>query len=196
MNQRFIYLASGSPRRRALLEQIGVRFRVNPVDIDESRIGDEPPVDYVLRLAKEKAAAATDLLRDDNAVLGADTTVVVGGDVLGKPRDREEGLAMLSRLSAAEHKVLTAVCVLHNDQAHTELSSTRVVFRKLDRMEVERYWATGEPNDKAGAYSIQGRGAVFIEHIEGSYSGVMGLPLFETARLLQKCGIEIMRQAV
>ena len=194
MNQRFIYLASASPRRRALLEQIGVRFRVNPVDLDESRLGDEPPKDYVLRLAKAKAETAASLLPRDSVVLGADTTVVIGGEVFAKPRDREDALSMLTRLSGSEHEVHTAVCAVQNDELYTEISTNRVRFRRLEEIEIERYWASGESADKAGAYSIQGLGAVFIENIEGSYSGVMGLPLFETARVLGKCEIDVLDQ--
>ncbi|MDH3589847.1 MAG: Maf family nucleotide pyrophosphatase, partial [Gammaproteobacteria bacterium] len=171
MNQRFIYLASASPRRRELLDQIGVRYRLCPVDIDETPQPGEAPLDYVRRVAGEKAAAAAEQLHEsgsEGTVLAADTTVVIDGDTLGKPRDRAEGLAMLARLSAAEHDVLTAVCAVHDGRLHADTSATRVVFRNISDSERKTYWASGEPSDKAGAYSIQERGAVFIERIEGS----------------------------
>ncbi|MBT8136755.1 MAG: septum formation inhibitor Maf [Gammaproteobacteria bacterium] len=192
MNQRFIYLASASPRRRRLLDQIGVRYEVHPVEIDETPQPGEVPRDYVKRVAREKAVAAAALLPQAAPVLAADTTVVIDGRTLGKPRDHDDALQMLGQLSDSEHEVLTAVCAIHDNEALSELSSTRVYFRNISHSEREHYWASGEPADKAGAYSIQGRGAIFIERIEGSYSGVMGLPLFETARLLGRCGIDVM----
>ncbi len=194
MNQRFIYLASASPRRRALLDQVGVRFRTCPVPIDESWRNGELPGDYVSRMAREKADVAAQSIDNTEVILAADTSVVIDGVVLGKPRDREDGMAMLTRLSASEHEVLTAVCVRQGDRVISDLSATRVVFRSLGQNEMDAYWATGEAVDKAGGYSIQGLAAVFIERIEGSYSGVMGLPLFETVRLLQQCGVDILSQ--
>ncbi len=190
MNQRFIYLASGSPRRRTLLDQVGIPYRVQPADIDETLTGNETPHDYVCRLARQKAEAVAASLDNDPVVLAADTTVVVGGEVLGKPRDRQDALSMLDRLSGRQHEVLTAVCVVRGPLTREALSETRVWFRPLSAGELADYWDTGEPADKAGAYSIQERAAVFVQRIDGSYSGVMGLPLFETAQLLTEFGFE------
>lgn len=192
-----IYLASGSPRRRELLAQIGVRFAVLAADTDETRLPGEHPEDYVLRLAVEKARVARARLpRDDRRpVLGADTAVVIGERVFGKPEDREEALAMMRLLSGRAHRVLTAVALITDDGERTDLSETRVTFRTLDEEEVMRYWSTGEPRDKAGGYAIQGFGALFVAGLNGSYSGVMGLPLFETGRLLAQVGVEMMPQA-
>jgi septum formation protein len=186
-----IALASRSPRRRELLAQIGVRHRVVDVDVDESVLCAEVPAEYVLRLALAKARAGHDL---DPAlpVLGADTAVVVDGAILGKPGDRGEALAMLERLSAREHRVLTAVALVGEREA-TRLSVSHVRFRAVQPDEAAAYWATGEPADKAGAYAIQGLGALFVESLSGSYSGVMGLPLFETAELLRHAGIDLLR---
>jgi septum formation protein len=188
-----IYLASRSPRRRELLAQIGVRFAVVEADTDETRLPGEHPEDYVLRLALEKARAArTALPRSDHRpVLGADTAVVVGERILGKPDDREDALDMMRLLSGRAHRVLTAVALIADDGERTDLSETRVTFRTLDEDEVLRYWHTGEPQDKAGGYGIQGHGALFVSGLNGSYSGVMGLPLFETGRLLAQVGVEV-----
>jgi len=181
-----LYLASASPRRGQLLEQIGVRYRSLAVNVDEARHADEPPELYVLRLALEKARAGRARLapNDPLPVLGADTAVVVDGDILGKPRDRAHALAMLARLSGRVHHVYTGVA-LAAEEEQTRLSVSAVAFRPLSLEECAAYWQTGEPADKAGAYAIQGRGAVFITRLEGSYSGVMGLPLHETAELLE-----------
>jgi septum formation protein len=191
-----IYLASRSPRRRELLAQIGVRFAVVTCDTDETRLPGEHPEDYVLRLALEKARAVRASLprSDHRPVLGADTAVVVGERILGKPEDREEALAMMRLLSGRAHRVLTAVALITADGERTDLSETRVTFRTLDEDEVLRYWRTGESRDKAGGYGIQGHGALFVSGLNGSYSGVMGLPLFETGRLLAQVGIELMPQ--
>ena len=191
MADRALVLASASPRRRELLKQIGVEHRVAPVDLDESRGAGEAPPEYVVRLAREKAEAGWQRLadREREVVLAADTAVVLGDDILGKPRDRAEGLAMLLQLSGHTHQVLTAVALRDAGGMASQLSESLVTFRPISRDEAEQYWATGEPHDKAGAYAIQGRAAVFIERIEGSYSGVMGLPLFETARLLAAVGL-------
>lgn len=188
-----LILASASPRRRELLGQIGVAFRVQVADVHEQQQPGEKPLAYVQRVALDKARAvysrpdATDKL----PVLGADTEVVLGDEVLGKPRNREHGLAMLERLSGRSHQVLTAVALIHRGREQVRVSSSTVTFRATTAQERERYWASGEPADKAGAYAIQGRGAVFIQHLEGSFSGVMGLPVFETAELLRECGIEL-----
>lgn len=188
-----IYLASRSPRRRELLDQIGVRFAVVEADTDETRLPGEQPEDYVLRVAADKARAARAALprSDHRPVLGADTAVVVGELILGKPDDREDALAMMRLLSGRAHRVLTAVALIADDGERTDLSETRVTFRTLDEDEVLRYWRTGEPRDKAGGYGIQGYGALFVSGLNGSYSGVMGLPLFETGRLLAQVGIEV-----
>lgn len=192
MNQPFIHLASGSPRRRELLAQIGVPFRPCPVDIDESRAPRETPADYVRRVSLDKAREASRRVADGAPVLAADTAVVIEGEALGKPRDRDDALAMLARLSDREHEVLTAVVVLHAGEEHHALSASRVRFRRTTGAEREAYWLTGEPRDKAGAYAIQGRGALFVASLNGSYSGVMGLPLYETAALLQRCGFALL----
>ncbi len=182
-----LYLASMSPRRRELLAQIGVSYRTVAVSVDEAWRGGETPELYVLRLALDKARAGRVQTAATGPwpVLGADTAVVVDGQVLGKPGDREEGIAMLRRLSGATHHVYTGVALVGEGEA-TRLSVSAVTFRTLTLEECEGYWHTGEPADKAGAYAIQGRGAVFITRLEGSYSGVMGLPLFETAELLKE----------
>ena len=186
-----LYLASVSPRRRELLDQIGVRYEPRPVQVDESRQPREVPRDYVTRLARAKAETAWTLLGSDaaRAVLAADTAVVLGDLILGKPRDRADALAMLEKLSGRTHEVLTAVALRTARGLESRLSASRVKLRALEPQEIESYWETGEPRDKAGAYAIQGRAAVFIESLEGSYSGVMGLPLFETAALLARAGI-------
>jgi septum formation protein len=189
-----LYLASASPRRRELLEQIGVTYRRLAVELDESPLAGEAPEIHVLRLAIAKARAGRARLNagDRHPVLGADTVVVVGGDILGKPRDRASAIAMLQRLAGRNHHVLTAVALVGpDDEPHSRLSSSTVTFRPLGAEEIEAYWASGEPADKAGAYGIQGKAAIFIERLEGSYSGVMGLPLFELAELLKESGIPV-----
>lgn len=187
-----VYLASASPRRRELLDQIGVGYRPLASNVDEQRRPDEVPQMYVLRLALDKARAGRALLveEDERPVLGADTAVVLDGDIMGKPRDQAEAHAMLTRLSGRTHHVYTAVALVNREHELTRLSVSAVTFRTLEVAEIEEYWCTGEPADKAGAYAIQGRAAVFISRIEGSYSGVMGLPLFETAELLRAVGID------
>lgn len=187
-----LYLASQSPRRRELLEQIGAAFSVLGVDIPEQRQVVESPQDYVHRVAREKAQAGFAMLRDDQrdhaAVLGADTEVVLDGEVFGKPRDALDAAAMLQRLSGRTHEVISAVWLVRADRAVGDACVSRVRFAALDDATIHMYVAGKEPFGKAGAYAIQGRGATLIEHLEGSYSGVMGLPLFETARLLRAFG--------
>lgn len=185
-----LFLASGSPRRRELLEQIGVPFECFPVDIDESIRPGESPAEYVARLALEKAQRGATELPRGAAVLGADTVVVCGGEVFGKPRDRAEGQRMLMSLSGRTHEVLTAVAVGTSDEWRQCLVTTEVTFRPLSEAECDAYWRTGEPLDKAGGYAIQGFGAVFVHKISGSYSAVVGLPLMETVALLRAMGIE------
>lgn len=187
-----IALASASPRRRELLEQIGVSYRQVFVDVPEVLEPDEVPEMYVLRVALEKARAGRATLEagDETPVLGADTAVVIDGTVLGKPRDRSDALAMMGRLSGQWHQVMSAVAVVGAvGEEHSRLSVSSVLFREVSEKEAAAYWETGEPQDKAGGYAIQGRGAVFVERLEGSYSGVMGLPLFETSALLEQFGI-------
>jgi septum formation protein len=171
-----------------LLEQIGVPHTLASADIDEQRRRGESPVAYVERLAQEKASLIWER-QPSLPVLAADTTVVLEGTVYGKPRDREHALEMLASLSGREHQVLTAVALANDTGVRMKLSESRVRFRSLTPKECAAYWETGEPRDKAGGYAIQGLGAVFIESVTGSYSGVMGLPLFETAELLSSAGL-------
>lgn len=186
------HLASASPRRRELLLQLGYRFVVLTAGIEERQGPTESGEDYVVRVAREKAAAglAARPRGDRRPVLGADTEVLLGERVLGKPASREEGFAMLAQLSGRSHEVLCAVAVNDGTREHVALSRTRVSMRVLTPAEIAAYWETGEPCDKAGAYAIQGLAAAFVERIEGSYTGVVGLPLFETAELLRGFGIE------
>ena len=186
-----LHLASASPRRRELLAQIGVPFVTLIASIDETALPGEPAERYVERLAREKALAGLAALSDpaDAVVLGADTAVVLDGRILGKPADRAECLATLAALSGREHQVLTAVALASAQRIESRVVASRVRFRPLCAGEVEAYWATGEPCDKAGSYGIQGLAAVFVSQIEGSYSAVVGLPLCETAQLLEEFGI-------
>ena len=188
-----IYLASRSPRRQALLRQIGVSYTPLDIEVDESYRPGEPPADYVLRVSQDKALAGQTRCRGSEflPVLAADTTVVVDGRMLGKPRDKQEGLWMLEQLSGRRHEVYTAVA-LAAATLETRLSVSQVSFRPLPTWEREAYWACGEPVDKTGAYAIQGLAAQFIYELSGSYSGVMGLPLFETAELMKQAGIELL----
>lgn len=181
-----IYLASASPRRSELLRQIDVAHEVRPVAIDESPWPGEKPAHYALRLAEAKARALWERLpvAERRPVLAADTTVALGDEILGKPADHEDAVRILSRLSGRSHEVHTAVAVLHAGGANARVSSSTVDFRRLTRAEIDWYWRTGEPADKAGAYGVQGHAAIFIRHLAGSYSGVMGLPLYETWELL------------
>lgn len=186
-----LFLASASPRRRELLTQIGVPFSLLSVSIDETPDPAEPPDVYVQRLAREKALAGLALLDDASAcVLGADTTVVLDQRILGKPMDKQDALATLQALSGREHQVLTAVALASQTGCVVRLVSSRVRFRSIRPDEAEAYWASGEPQDKAGSYAIQGWGAIFVSALEGSYSGVVGLPLCETAQLLDAYGLE------
>ncbi len=189
-------LASASPRRSELLAQIGVRFGVDVADIDETWRKGEHADAYVMRMAREKALAVGARRGTTLPILGADTSVVIDDAVLGKPRDRDDAIEMLGRLSGREHRVLTAVCLVTAAAVTERLSTSRVRFRALTRAECAAYWDTGEPQGKAGAYAIQGLGSVFIEALAGSYSGVMGLPLFETAELLRAAAIPYWHNAV
>lgn len=179
-----IYLASQSPRRRELLAQIGVDYELVSVDVEESRQPDESPETYVQRLSRDKAQAGA-RVKSDLPVLGADTIVVLENQVLEKPADKLDGINMLMALSDTTHQVMTAVSLTFQGCTETALSTTVVSFRNISRQEAEAYWATGEPADKAGAYGIQGLASVFVREIKGSYSGVVGLPLFETSQLLR-----------
>ncbi len=191
MVAEFVYLASGSPRRRELLAQIGVPFQVIRVAVDEAVRPDERPDEYVVRLAVAKAEAGWAGIGEQGAapVLGADTAVVLGGKILGKPADAPSGVDMLRALAARTHQVLTAVAVRTAAGTASRLSLSEVTLRAIDAAEARAYWHTGEPADKAGAYAIQGLAAVFVENLRGSYSGVMGLPIFETAQLLRAAGV-------
>lgn len=185
-----LILASASPRRRELLAQIGIAFRVVVADVDETVRHGEKPADYVVRLARAKALEVLRREKPGLPVLGSDTSVVLGTDILGKPADRDEARAMLKRLSGNTHEVYSAVAVAVNeDQVYDRLNITRVTFAPLEAEWIESYCDTGDSMDKAGAYGVQGRAAERISRIEGSFSGVMGLPLFETAQLLEtvKC---------
>jgi septum formation protein len=188
-----IYLASASPRRSALLAQIGVEHRIRPVDVDE-RIGPgESPAHYVERLAVLKAETLWAHLAEceRQPVLGSDTTVAVDDEILAKPRNESDGLRMLRLLSGRTHQVYTAVALRHADGCAARVSVSDVAFRSLREEEIAAYWRSGEPADKAGGYAVQGRAAVFIERIAGSYSGIMGLPLYETGELLRAIGWRI-----
>ena len=185
-----LHLASSSPRRTEILTALGLEFTAAGVDVDEQRRPGEAPDAMVLRLAEKKARAADGAAA---VILGADTAVVLGDLVFGKPRDEADALAMLEQLSGQRHQVMTGVAVLAGDRLWSSLSSTEVQFREIRPDEASSYWQSGEPRDKAGAYAIQGLGGVFVESISGSYSGVVGLPAFETAELLQQAGLEILR---
>jgi septum formation protein len=189
-----IILASASPRRRELLQQIGVQFRVLVSNSEETPAPGEAAEDYVRRVALAKARAVWQRLpaHERCPVLGADTEVVLDGAILGKPADRNAGLAMLERLSGCTHEVLSAVALVYGDSELLRVSRSAVSFRPTTPQEREAYWASGEPTDKAGGYAVQGVGAVFINRLDGSYSGVMGLPIFETAELLRECGIDVL----
>ena len=181
-----IYLASASPRRSALLAQIGVAHQIAPVAVDESVASAEAPATYVTRLAALKAETLWRRLTEPDRlpVLGSDTTVVVDNSILGKPADEDECVRMLQQLSGRTHQVHTAVALRSAAGSDVRLSISEVTFRELSMTEMRGYWRTGEPADKAGGYAVQGRAAIFISRISGSYSGIMGLPLFETAELL------------
>jgi septum formation protein len=206
MSLDFVYLASGSPRRRELLQQIGISFRVVAVAVDETALPGEAPTAYVARLAVAKADAGWKGSPGTTGtpgtaggpstagavhipVLAADTAVILDGKILGKPADRDDGENMLRQLSGRTHEVLTAIALRTADGLYSRISRSEVTFRRIAAAEAQAYWETGEPRDKAGAYAIQGRAAIFIADLRGSYSGVMGLPLFETAELLSQAGL-------
>lgn len=186
-----IILASASPRRRELLAQIGIRVMVKSVDIDETQKHNESVLTYVQRLALEKAEYGFDTIKNEKKlpVLGADTIVEIDGLILGKPKNRQQAKKMLQQLSAQKHTVHTSVAIVTQEKSIIDTSSSQVLFNVLKDQEIDLYLATGEADDKAGSYAIQGIAAQFIKNINGSFSGVMGLPLFETAQLLKQCGI-------
>jgi septum formation protein len=193
MDSSPLLLASSSPRRRELLLRLGVAFQVRPQDIDESVLNLEKPYDYVQRVALDKALSAL-AANPDALVLAADTSVIVDDQILGKPQDSGDALSMLNLLSNREHAVLTAVTLANSERQRSTVVRTTVNFRSISAAEAQRYWATGEPIGKAGGYAIQGFGAAFVESIEGSFSNVVGLPLFETAQYLQEFGVAIWQQ--
>ena len=193
-----IVLASASPRRKELLSQLVTQYTIVPADINEAVKQDELAADYVVRMATEKARASLALVCDrqdltDTAVIviGADTSVVLGDNILGKPADEAAAVAMLMELSGQTHQVITAVALVDELNSQLVYSSTEVRFRSIVESEARAYWNTGEPADKAGGYGIQGFGAVFVESLQGSYSGVVGLPLYETANLLKHARVRL-----
>lgn len=190
--QIHLYLASASPRRRELLAQVGLHAALLPQHLDESLLPGETPQAYVSRLARAKVTSALQDARYEGTlpIIAADTSVICGAEVFGKPATLADASAMLRQLSGRAHQVLTAVAVANRERCELVVVSTRVHFRQLSDTEISAYWASGEPRDKAGAYAIQGLAAMFVSHIEGSYSGVVGLPLCETLQLLATFGID------
>lgn len=184
-----LLLASKSPRRQAILRQIGVNFTVIDVNVTELHRDGEKPIDFAVRLSQDKATAGCSVAQNCLPVLGSDTIVVCDGQIMGKPGGLDDAKAMLMLLSGRAHHVVTAVSVMQGGKLKTRWNSTEVTFRQLSLHEIERYWQTGEPQDKAGAYGIQGLGAVFVERIVGSYSSVVGLPVHETVELLKEFSI-------
>jgi septum formation protein len=184
-----LILASQSPRRKELLSQLGYQFQTLSADIDETVINGESPRDYVLRLAKEKAQVVASKQLADCVVLGSDTSVIFDGHILGKPENIAQCCQQLLMLSGNTHQVLTAIAAVKNKHVISALVTTEVTFKTLSIAEIKRYWHTGEPQDKAGAYGIQGIGGQFVKQINGSYSAVVGLPLYETAELLAELGL-------
>jgi septum formation protein len=187
-----LHLASQSPRRQDILRSLGLSFTAAGVDVDEQRLQGELPEAMVLRLSRAKAMAAD--VDPSRIVVGADTLVVLEEVVFGKPKDREECLQMLASLSGRTHRVMTGVAVLASAEVQTVVSITEVKFREISPDETLAYWQSGEPCDKAGAYAIQGRGGIFVEAISGSYSGVVGLPIFETTQLLRNAGLRVLTE--
>lgn len=184
-----LILASQSPRRKELLEQLGYHFTCLPADIDESVLAQENPEQYVSRLAIEKARVIAKQYDESVVVLGSDTSVVFGTHILGKPASLDECIAILSMLSGQTHQVITAVAVVKGERTEVFVVRTEVDFKVLTEQEISRYWQTGEPQDKAGAYGIQGIAGQFVKKIRGSYSAVVGLPLYETSQLLSLFGV-------
>jgi septum formation protein len=187
-----IILASASSRRAELLMQMGLKFDVKPADIDESAHAGEAEADYVQRMAMEKGEVVRRRSHPDDVVISADTAVCINQQILGKPENEENAIQMLTSLSGCVHTVLTAVVVSQSEFLGYSLSKSMVTFRTLSRDEIKRYWQTGEPQDKAGAYAIQGLGAMFVKNLQGSFSGVMGLPIYETAQLLKQARVSLL----
>jgi nucleoside triphosphate pyrophosphatase len=191
MQQYDLHLASSSPRRRAILATMGVGFSFAGVDLDETPGAGEDATDLVLRLAGSKAQATS---VESLPILGADTAVVLGEHIFGKPHSEDDALMMLAALSGRTHRVLTAVAIVKGTSVDTAVSDTEVRFRDIHPDEALAYWHSGEPQGKAGSYAIQGLGGIFVEWIKGSYSGVVGMPVFETAALLRQRGISVLRE--
>lgn len=191
MKNPSIYLASQSPRRAELLTQIGIRFEIISVNVPELLMAGESPIEFVQRLALAKARAGWQSSNMSLPVLGADTIVVLDDEIMGKPVSDDDAEIMLQMLSQRTHTVMTAIAIVKDTQEAIKLSSSEVSFRLITGAECKAYVATGEPLDKAGGYAIQGQAAVFIEQLQGSYSGVMGLPLFETAELFREFAIDV-----
>lgn len=189
-----LVLASASPRRAELLRQLKLNFTTMVTDVDESVLAGECAEAYVQRVTQLKATAALAVCSKDDVIISADTTVSIGKDILGKPQNEDECIDMLMKLSARQHRVLTAVIVLQGEHIMKTLSVTEVLFRQISSQEAQRYWLSGEPQGKAGAYAIQGLGAMFVAKIVGSYTGVMGLPLFELAQLLAEFNVQVLEQ--
>lgn len=187
-----LHLASASPRRRQILTALGIEHTWSGVDIDETPRAGEAPDGLARRLASAKAAAARGRGQSARFVLAADTVVVLGARLFGKPGSREEALEMLSLLSGRSHEVLTAVALSADGSERSAMSVTTVKFREIEAIEARAYWETGEPLGKAGAYAIQGKAGIFVESLSGSYSGVVGLPVFETGELLRQAGFDLM----
>jgi septum formation protein len=187
MKQTFI-LASQSPRRKSLLQQLGYDFQCLPANIDETILTNESPKSYVERLARAKAQHIAEQY-PEQVIVGSDTSVIFEGHILGKPESLNECIAMLSMLSGNTHQVLTAIAVIQNSRIESRTISTDVLFKTLSKQEIVNYWQTGEPQDKAGSYGIQGIAGQFVKQIHGSYSAVVGLPLYETAELLSSFGV-------
>lgn len=194
-----LILASASPRRAELLGQIGAKFTVVPADILEEKHSDESPENFVVRMAKEKATAVLrqrekkllENTQDSTWVLASDTSIVLDGTVLGKPRDAKHAYSMWQSMSGRKHQVLTSLCLMSQTQCLEHLSVNEVEFHSISDSQMKAYWHSGEPQDKAGAYAIQGKAALWISHISGSYSSIMGLPLFDAGQLLEAAGFEL-----
>ncbi|HAZ79121.1 MAG TPA: septum formation protein Maf [Porticoccaceae bacterium] len=191
-----VVLASSSPRRREILQQIGVRYCSVSPDIDESRYSEESSLELVRRLALKKAIAVAELNISDKPILGADTLVMIGNQIFGKPNNKAEFIQMLKTLSGRTHLVLSAVALTHSGVSKVLVSQTEVTFRSLLNKEIVAYWDTHEPNGKAGGYAIQGFGAVFVDNLKGSYSGVVGLPIIQTCHLLAQFGVPLWQSGV
>jgi len=184
--QTAIYLASASPRRKELLTQLGIQFSQFSVDADESQLNNEAPIKYVERMARLKAQSGVAMGYSDRPVLGSDTVVVIDNQSLVKPRDKSDFMTTLKRLSGQTHQVMTAIAFADNNQVMSQVVTTDVTFKNITDQELESYWQSGEPQDKAGGYGIQGLGGRFVTHISGSYFAVVGLPLYECEELLRK----------